>query len=150
MDYTDPWTQKPWLVLQHAYLRCGKITYEAEIDPDAVSVCHCTDCQQIFGSVFRVNVPAAANRFTLCGELKSYIKTADRGKLRRHTFCGDCGAAICSCAVENPESYALRVGAITHGVRLVPHRQRWRRSPLAWVDNLAAMPATPKRVTLTR
>jgi hypothetical protein len=128
---------------------CGKITYEAEIDPDAVSVCRCTDCQRLAGSAFRVNVPAAANRFKLCGELMSYIKikTADSGNLRRHTFCGDCGTPICSCAVENPESYA-RVGAITQRARLVPHRQQWRRSALAWVDNLAAMSA--KGGTLTR
>ena len=24
---------------------CGNITYEADIDPEAVSICHCADCQ---------------------------------------------------------------------------------------------------------
>ena len=24
---------------------CGHITYEAEINPDDVIICHCTDCQ---------------------------------------------------------------------------------------------------------
>ena len=23
---------------------CGYITYEADIDPDTTSICHCTDC----------------------------------------------------------------------------------------------------------
>ncbi len=27
--------------------RCGAITYEAEIDPDTVFTCHCTDCQAV-------------------------------------------------------------------------------------------------------
>ena len=36
---------------------CGQIRYEAEIDLAAVSICHCTDCQKITGSAFRVNVP---------------------------------------------------------------------------------------------
>jgi hypothetical protein len=29
---------------------CGAITYEAEIDPDMVALCHCTDCQTWSGS----------------------------------------------------------------------------------------------------
>ncbi len=24
---------------------CGHVSYEAEIDPDRVSICHCTNCQ---------------------------------------------------------------------------------------------------------
>ncbi|BAL76446.1 hypothetical protein S23_32430 [Bradyrhizobium cosmicum] len=24
---------------------CGQINFEAEIDPEAISVCHCRDCQ---------------------------------------------------------------------------------------------------------
>lgn len=28
---------------------CGAITYEAEIDPNSVAVCHCTDCQTLSG-----------------------------------------------------------------------------------------------------
>ena len=34
---------------------CGAITYEAEVDPGKVSVCHCTDCQTLTGSAFRVS-----------------------------------------------------------------------------------------------
>ncbi|WP_208021386.1 GFA family protein [Paracoccus versutus] len=33
---------------------CGHATYQAEIDPGRVSICHCTDCQQLAGSAFRV------------------------------------------------------------------------------------------------
>ena len=29
---------------------CGKISYEAEIDPEKVAICHCTDCQSGSGS----------------------------------------------------------------------------------------------------
>jgi hypothetical protein len=27
----------------------GQITFEAEINPDAVRICHCTDCQTLTG-----------------------------------------------------------------------------------------------------
>ena len=33
---------------------CGFVTYEAEIDPEDVSICHCTDCQRLTGSPYRV------------------------------------------------------------------------------------------------
>jgi hypothetical protein len=35
---------------------CGQITFEAEINPEAVRICHCTDCQTLTGSAYRVNV----------------------------------------------------------------------------------------------
>jgi hypothetical protein len=37
---------------------CGKITYEAEVDPEAVGICHCTDCQTLSGTAFRTVVMA--------------------------------------------------------------------------------------------
>ena len=37
---------------------CGRISYEAEIDPADVTICHCTDCQTLSGSAFRTVVPA--------------------------------------------------------------------------------------------
>jgi hypothetical protein len=39
---------------------CGRIAYQAEIDPVRVSVCHCTDCQALTGSPFRVTSCATA------------------------------------------------------------------------------------------
>jgi hypothetical protein len=55
---------------------CGQIRYEAEIDPDNVSVCHCTDCQTLTGTAYRVSAPApAASLVFLTGAPKIYIKT---------------------------------------------------------------------------
>ena len=75
---------------------CGVIAFEAEVDPNGVSLCHCTDCQAISGSAFRANIQAPAATFRLLrGEPRSYIKTtADSGNKRRHAFCGECGAGI--------------------------------------------------------
>ena len=35
---------------------CGRITFEAEVDPAKVLICHCTDCQSLSGSAFRTVV----------------------------------------------------------------------------------------------
>jgi len=123
---------------------CGEITFEAKVDPDALNICHCTDCQTLSGSAFRVNIPAPAERFVLHGTPKTYIKTAESGNKRLHAFCGTCGTPIYACAVDNLQSYGLRVGTITQRAGFSPRRQRWRQSALRWVDALASIPAVQK------
>jgi len=130
------------------HCHCGRITFEAEVDPKAVTICHCTDRQRLTGSVFRANISAPAAHFMLrSGTPKSYVKTAESGSKRRHAFGGNCGTPIYACAVDNPQSYSLRVGTITQRAAFSPQRQIWRRSALDWVDALAAVPATEKGVT---
>ena len=38
----------------HGECHCGEVRYEAEIDPGLVSICHCTDCQILTGTAYRV------------------------------------------------------------------------------------------------
>jgi hypothetical protein len=57
---------------------CGQISFEAEIEPGKVRVCHCTDCQTLSGSAFRTNVPVLQGTFVLKkGAPKIFLKTAD-------------------------------------------------------------------------
>ena len=124
---------------------CGQITFEAEVDPMTLTICHCTDCQTLTGSAFRINIPVPAEHFVLrSGTPKSYVKAAESCTKRRHTFCGNCGTPIYSCSLDNPQSYPLRAGTITQRAAFSPRRQIWRRSVLDWVDALTAVPATEK------
>ncbi len=59
---------------------CGRISYEAEVNPDLVVICHCTDCQTNSGAPYRANVPVRLENFRLKGEPKTYVKTADSGR----------------------------------------------------------------------
>jgi hypothetical protein len=71
---------------------CGKIAYQAEVDPDMLVLCHCTDCQMLAGSPYRAVIPAAAETFKpLRGEPKFYSKTAESSNQIAQGFCGDCG-----------------------------------------------------------
>src|SRR5262245_16980097 len=87
---------------------CGRITYEARVDPASAHICNCTDCQMLTGSGFRVSVHAPAASFRLLtGRPKVYIKTADSGARRRHAFCPDCGTPVCSTAdTDSPTAYS--------------------------------------------
>jgi len=58
------------------HCHCGFITYEAEIDPEKVLICHCTDCQHLSGSAFRTVVRVAGDTFKIiAGEPTIYVKT---------------------------------------------------------------------------
>ena len=120
---------------------CGFITYEAEIDPEKVIVCHCTDCQTLSGSAFRTVVFVDDSAFELrSGELKTYVKIADSGKERAQRFCPECGAHIYAAPVgAGPATYGLRVGTIRQRRELSPRAQYWCRSKLDWVDDLESI-----------
>ena len=91
---------------------CGNITYEAEIDPEAVSICHCTDCQTLTGTAYRVNVRVRKQDLKMRGGTpRTYVKTAESGNKRAHAFCPDCGTPIYSTSTDaDPQVYGLRVG----------------------------------------
>jgi hypothetical protein len=122
---------------------CRQITYEAEIDPAAVTLCNCTDCQMLTGSAFRVSLPAAKAGFKLLsGQPKTYIKTADSGTKRAHSFCPNCGTPVYACAVaEDPPSYSLRVGCLKQRHELPPQKRIWCKSALGWAQDVSTLEA---------
>ena len=74
---------------------CKDISYQAEVNTDKVIICHCTDCQKMSGSAYRVIVMAEEADFKLQGsQPKQYIKTSDRGAPRIQAFCSECGTHI--------------------------------------------------------
>jgi hypothetical protein len=122
---------------------CGFVTFAAEIDPAQVIVCHCTDCQTLSSSAFRVTVPAQPGTFKLLsGELKTYVKTADSGNRRALAFCPNCGTSIYSAPTgEMPRDtyFGLRVGTLLQRDHLPPKAQCWVGSRQHWVDPMAAL-----------
>jgi hypothetical protein len=121
---------------------CRKIFYEAEVDPDQVEICHCTDCQTLSGSAFRVVVPVPESQFRLLsGNPKTYTKIAESGAKRWQVFCPDCGTQIyATAAVGEPRVFGVRVGTARQRDQLAPKRQYWRRSALHWVDDIGSLP----------
>jgi hypothetical protein len=74
---------------------CGAVTFEAEVSPEQVFICHCSDCQIQSGSAFRTVARAAPSSVRLTrGELKVYEKRAESGATRALAFCPECGSSI--------------------------------------------------------
>jgi hypothetical protein len=120
------------------------LSYEAEIDPALVEICHCEDCQVLSGSAFRVVVPVPESAFKLkSGEPKTYIKTAESGAKRIQAFCPHCGSQIYSTsATPGNRTIGIRVGTIRQRRSLLPSAQYWCRSALPWIDALPNLPKT--------
>ena len=123
---------------------CGAITYEAEVDPEKTSICHCTDCQQLTGTAFRVTVPVPEDKLHFTkGEPKVYIKVGTTGAKRAQGFCTDCGSHIYATSVgDGPKVYGLRVGTVRQRQDLVPRREVWRRSALNWLPKFESVETT--------
>lgn len=118
---------------------CGKVTYEAEVDPEKVGVCHCSDCQTLTGSAFSVFVAVPKEALHMRGEPRIYVKTAESGNRRAQAFCGDCGTRVYASAEKDPQVFNLRIGTIRQRAALAPKNQLWCRSALPWVMNLSAV-----------
>ncbi len=122
---------------------CGAITYQARIDPDHVSICHCTDCQTLGGTAFRVSAFTAPDQIQVQGQPKIYVKIAESGRRRLQHFCGTCGTSLFSSSeADRTAGWGIRWGSIRERDQLAPKRQIWRRSAPAWICAFDDMPAT--------
>jgi hypothetical protein len=127
---------------------CGRITYEAIVDPLRVSVCNCSDCQVLSGSPFRVSVPSEPGTFRLLsGAPAVYVKTtAHSGNRRRQGFCASCGSPIYASAdADAPDTYSLRVGGLRQRAQLPPQRRIWCSSALAWSQDVSGIPGVDRQ-----
>ena len=121
---------------------CGHVKYEAEIDPARVTICHCTDCQQLTGSAYRVTAitDSASIRLT-AHPPKVYRKYGNNGRARLQSFCPECGSPLFTTGEgADAETTGIRLGTINQRRALRPSRQIWCQSALPWIDDLETLP----------
>jgi hypothetical protein len=123
---------------------CGRVRYQADIDPAKVSICHCADCQNLTGSPYRVTVICAAEDVRMTGEpAKIYAKTGDNGRTWLQHFCGECGSPLFTGGGGGPDEWGIRWGSIRQRDQLKPTQQIWCRSAAPWIHDLNGLPARP-------
>ena len=117
---------------------CGFVTYEAEIEPSKVTICHCTDCQQLTGSAYRVTASTERDCFHITrGRPKLYVKIGDTGAKRLQFFCDNCGAPVYVTGEgADADKVGIRLGTIDQRRELVPTKQSWCQSALPWVNDI--------------
>jgi hypothetical protein len=124
---------------------CGAISYEAEVNPENVVICHCTDCQTISGAPYRVNVPVMLSKFHVLGAPKPYRKVGDSGNVVVTNFCSECGTALYSHRGEAPTFVFLRVGSVRQRADLSPKAQGFCQSAMPWAMDIRDVRQIPAR-----
>ena len=125
---------------------CGHVKYEAEIDPGKIAICHCTDCQQLTGSAYRVTAitPTSSLRLT-ANSPKVYRKYGDNGRPRLQSFCPECGSPLFTSGEgAAAATTGIRVGTINQRRELKPSRQIWCRSALPWIGDISGLPGVER------
>jgi hypothetical protein len=123
---------------------CGAITYKAEVNPDNVIICHCTDCQTISGAPYRVNVPVLLAKLTLRGKPKIYVKIGGSGGAVDTAFCANCGGALYSSRGDSPNFVYLRVGSVNQRAQLSPKAQGFCASAMPWAMDIRDVRSIPE------
>jgi hypothetical protein len=123
---------------------CGRISYQAVIEPERVSICHCTDCQTLTGSPYRVTVLCSGRDIRVTGMPETYAKVGDNGRTRVQHFCADCGSPLFTSGEgETSDDWGIRWGSIRQRGKLKPVRQIWCRSAAPWIDDVGKLPGRP-------
>ena len=105
---------------------CGRITFEAEADPEKAGICHCNDCQALSGSAFTTFLPVPKEAFELRGEPKVYVK-------------------LYATSEKDPQVFNIRTGTVRQRAQLPPKSQLWCRSAMPWVTELDQVRQYPKQ-----
>ena len=114
---------------------CGRVLFEAIVDPSQVRICHCNDCQIISGTAFRLSLPVENEDFELTkGELKTYVKIAESGNKRAQCFCENCGSHIYATSVDDPKILNIRVGTVEQRRLLAPHSEKFTSEAMPWLE----------------
>ena len=127
---------------------CGTVQLRALVDPSRVFVCHCSDCQVLTGSAYRVVVPALAGSCELTGPVTEYARRADSGAVRLQVFCPSCGTPVLAKSADGQGLATLRVGVLDQRAELLPVAQLWQRSALPRVNDLSDIPACAQQELL--
>lgn len=135
---------KGWDMDIQGACHCGRIAYEARIDPKRVVLCHCADCQTFSSAPYRASVPVRPENFRLSGAPKTYVKTAASGNAVVQAFCDGCGTALFSHRRDDPLYLNLRLGAVKQRAELPPQRQGFCGSALAWAFDITTVPRVPE------
>ena len=129
----------------HGRCHCGALSYEADVEPGTVAICHCSDCQAFAGAPYRAMIRPDPASYEMRGTPKQYLKTADSGRQRAQGFCGTCGSHLYA-ADPDGKNLSLRIGVIAERYELGgPARQIWCDSALDWAFDLNAVPRSDRQ-----
>jgi hypothetical protein len=74
-------------------------------------MCHCLACQRRTGSAFGIQARFPADRVSIDGRSKEYVRISDDGESRSFHFCPECGGTVFYRSPAQPDLIAIPIGA---------------------------------------
>jgi hypothetical protein len=116
-----------------ARCQCGSFRVIATGEPNAVGICHCTECQRRSGVPLTYNAYFPKVQVRLEGEHKVYARAAAEGRKVYNHFCPTCGATVCWTADRLVDTYGIAVGAFNDPTFPPPTFSSWEVSKHPYV-----------------
>ena len=93
--------------------QCGAIRFEIWDAPEAVYVCHCTECRRQSSSAFGISVITRAAAFRVTsGEPRCWQRQTDSGNRMDCWFCPDCGTRVWHVSSTTPFMRSVKGGTL--------------------------------------
>lgn len=112
---------------------CGSVRYEASVDTENASYCHCDDCRKATGGPYTVGVLVKLDELRITsGDLKGYTSIADSGRKITREFCPNCGSPLFTRAAKLPDLIFLKAGSLDKPELIKPNCQIWTKRAVPW------------------
>lgn len=127
--------------------QCGAVRYRLTAAPLSVYNCHCKDCQRTSGATNEMSM--VVRRETLehiAGEIESYDKIADSGRVVRQFRCARCGNKVWNEPQASAVISVLKPGTLDDFSWCVPVGNIWTTSKAPWItidETLVNFPGQP-------
>jgi len=120
--------------VRHGGCLCGAVRYEVSWPPQAMAVCHCSDCQKQAGSAFSLVGVSARDNLKLRGELHTFSHPGSSGQTVNRRFCGQFGSPVLTDTEAAREQGIIffKAGTLDETADLAPTVHYWTKSAQHW------------------
>jgi len=114
--------------------QCRAVRYRIKARPLGVYNCYCRDCQRASGGTHTISMPVRRADFeVISGEVISYDRAADSGRVVRMNGCALCGTKLWNDPLADPALVVVKSGSLDDQSWAVPAGSMWTGSAPPWV-----------------
>ena len=127
-------TNSPTLERRLGGCQCGYIRYSAPAVPEALYVCHCTECQKQSSSAFGISYAIDRTALEVFQGSPSYwSRITASGHTLECAFCSNCGSRLWHQSTGSPATMNIKAGCFDQPVDISRATHIWVSSKLPGV-----------------
>ncbi|HVZ13435.1 MAG TPA: GFA family protein [Bauldia sp.] len=115
--------------------QCRAVRYRITAPPLTVYNCYCKDCQRAGASTHTISMPVKRETFeVLSGEVMTYDRSADSGRVVRMCGCAHCGTKMWNEPLASSGLIVVKSGTLDDQNWAAPVGSIWTGSRPPWVE----------------